>query len=96
MAKLRKIELMRRLYGTNPDGCTCGECCSFVSGRYHSRVLRKCRRYGLTHSEASDWAKSWMACGLFDKPMKDNEGPVIRTVHGERKADGTMEGQMML
>lgn len=79
---LRKIELMHRLFGKT-EGHTCRECCNLVEGRYHDRILRKCKVYGLTHSEASDWAKRWLACGMFNKPW-DKE-PVIRQVVPERK-----------
>lgn len=70
----RKIELMHELFGRN-EGRKCGECSNLVCGRYRDRILRKCKVYGLTHSEASDWTKHWEACGLFGKPYAG--GPVI-------------------
>jgi len=90
----RKIQLMHDLYGTTP-GRRCGECCSFVSGRYYGRILRKCERYGLTHSEATDWAKSWEACGMLGVPMPEGERPVIewkgsRAVRESVPVDGQM------
>ncbi|MDR1703478.1 MAG: hypothetical protein LBS19_02165 [Clostridiales bacterium] len=94
MANPRKIDLMHKLYGISAQ--ICGDCCNYVSELYHDKKLRKCERYGLTHSEASDWKKSAAACGMFNVPMKDNEAPVIRTVRGERIKDGPMEGQMTL
>jgi hypothetical protein len=94
MATLRKIDLMHKLYGISAQ--VCGDCCNYVSGRYHDKTLRKCVRYGGTHSEASDWKKSATACGMFNIPMKDNEAPVIRTVRGERAKDGPLEGQLTL
>lgn len=63
---LRKLELMHSMFGVT-DGKTCGECSNFVSGRYNTKTLRKCTVYGLTHSEASDWAKRWQACGMFNR-----------------------------
>ena len=45
----------------------CKECTNFVQGKYHNRTLRKCKVYGLTHSEASDWAQKYEACGMFNK-----------------------------
>ena len=62
---IRKIGLMHKLYGIG-DGI-CGTCSHFVEGRYHDKILRKCEIYGLTHSEASDWARRWQACGLKNK-----------------------------
>ena len=70
----RKIELMHELFGRS-DGRRCGECSNLVCGRYHDRILRKCKVYGFTHSEASDWVKRWEACGLFCKSYSGR--PVI-------------------
>ena len=79
---LRKIDLMHRIFG-KCDGHTCGECSNLVEGRYHDKILRKCKAYGMTHSEASDWAKRWLACGLFNKPW--DKGPVMSLVRPTRK-----------
>lgn len=78
---LRKIDLMHRCFGKCP-GHACRECSNLVEGRYHDKILRKCKVYGLTHSEASDWAKRWEACGQFNKPW--DRGPVIQLVRSER------------
>ena len=59
---------MYRAYGRAYGKCA--DCCNFVSGRYHNKVLQKCKAYGLTHSEASDWRKKWNACGLFNVPFE--------------------------
>ena len=74
---IRKLELMHRRFGKF-DGHRCGECSNLVSGRYHDKILRKCRVYGLTHSEASDWAKRWTACGAFNTEY--NGFPIIELV----------------
>lgn len=79
---LRKIDLMHRLFG-KCHGHTCGECSSLVVFNYHSRTYRKCKSYGVTDSEASDWAKRWLACGLFNKPWKDKN--IMRLVRPTRK-----------
>lgn len=70
---VRKIELMHQLFG-KCDGRRCGECSNFASGRYHDTILRKCEVYGLTHSEATDWAKRWEACGMFNR---EHSGPTV-------------------
>lgn len=94
---LRKIALMHRLFGVC-EGHACRECGNLVRGRYHDRILTKCKVYGLTHSEASDWAGRWQACGMFNREL--NKQPVIREVVPERKqkeADNTpLEGQISL
>lgn len=94
---LRKIALMHRLFGAS-DGHTCRECSNFAKGKYHDRTLCKCRVYGMTHSEASDWAGRWLACGAFNRTI--DRGPIIRDVVPDRKqkeADNTpLDGQTMM
>lgn len=94
---IRKIDLMHRIFGVS-EGRTCRECSNFVKGKYHDRTLCKCRVYGMTHSEASDWAGRWLACGAFNREI--SRGPVIREVIPELKkqeADNTpIEGQISL
>lgn len=78
---MRKIALMHRIFGVS-EGRTCRECSNFVKGKYHDRTLCKCRVYGMTHSEASDWAGRWLACGAFN--MGISRLPVIREVIPDR------------
>lgn len=85
---VRKIDLMHRLYGT--DNGTCGDCCHILEFRYHDRMLRKCGVYGMTYSDASDWAKRWQACGLFNQDT--NCENVIAMVRREsKKAEPPMQ-----
>ena len=97
MMAIRKIALMHKLFGKR-YGHACRECSNLVKGRYHDRILTKCKVYGLTHSEASDWAGKWQACGMFNQPW--DKQPVIREVRPERKQKETdntpLEGQMSL
>ena len=94
---LRKLELMHHMFGADPAH-TCGECFNMVCGRYGNRTLRKCAVYGLTHSEASDWAKSWVACGRFNQTYAG--GPIIRLVRSggghEASDDEPLENQISL
>lgn len=94
---LRKIALMHRLFGVC-EGHTCRDCSNFVKGKYHDRTLCKCQVYGMSHSEATDWAGRWVACGAFNRTM--NRQPVMREVVPERKqkeVDNTpLEGQISL
>ena len=94
---IRKIALMHRIFGVS-DGHTCRECCNMVKGRYHDRTLCKCRVYGMTHSEASDWAGRWQACGAFNREI--SRGPVMREVVPERKQkevdQSPIEGQIRM
>lgn len=78
---LRKIDLMHRVFG-KCDGHTCGECSNLIEQRYNKRIYRKCKAYGVTDSEASDWSKRWQGCGLFNKPWGDK--PIMRLVRPTR------------
>lgn len=93
---LRKIDLMHRIFGVS-DGHACRECSNFVKGKYHTSTLCKCKVYGMTNSEATDWAGRWQACGAFNRTL--NRQPVMREVRPERKqkeADNApLEGQII-
>ena len=85
---LRKIDLMYRLFG-KCDGHICGECSNLLEQKCYKKTYRKCNVYGVTDSEASDWAKRWIACGLFNKPWKDK--PIMRLVRPTRKDNEEMQ-----
>ena len=89
----RQLDIMHKLHGRNA-GRKCGDCSNLVSGRYHNKILRKCERYGLTHSEASDWALSWVSCGQFGVPLPDNERPVIEWYRDSKREQGPLDGQI--
>ena len=78
---LRKQYLMQKNFGIC-EGHTCGECSNLVEGRYHDKTLRKCKVYGMTHSEASDWAKRYLACGMFNRAYTGR--PIIELVKSGR------------
>lgn len=94
---MRKIELMHHLFGVLPD-CRCEDCNHLIKGLYNTQFLRKCTVYGATHSEASDWRKKWVACGLYNKDW--NGGEIIRVSKMfqamQRKIDeaGPLDGQI--
>lgn len=93
---IRKIDLMHREFG-KCEGHTCRECSNLVKGRYHDRPLTKCKVYGMTHSEASDWAGRYLACGMFNKPW--DKPPIIRLVSKEKeeaRPAEPLDGQMSL
>lgn len=81
---------MHILFGT-ADG-KCGDCKHFVQGRYRDLNLKKCEIYGLTHSEASDWAKRWQACGCYNKDVPNRN--VIRLVRSSAEKESIqVDGQ---
>ena len=93
---LRKIDLMHKVFGRCP-GRRCKDCSNLVKVRVSDMALTKCKVYGLTHSQASDWVQRYEACGMFNKPWGENQTPIIRLVTPEnRKEQETkpIEGQM--
>ena len=84
---IRKIDLMHREFG-KLYGNTCGECSNFTEYRYDKRYY-KCKVYGCTSSEASDWAKKWLACGMFNRSWGDK--PIMRLVRPTRKDKEEMQ-----
>ena len=92
----RKINAMHKEYGITHIYHQCKECCNFVKGRYHDTILRKCKAYGLTHSEATDWAGKNDACGMFGVPFEATKRtPLIDVLkHNKKEIDNTpLDGQ---
>ena len=90
----RKIDEMHRRFGIVSDK-RCEDCSNLIKGRYHGMMLRKCTVYGATHSEASDWRKKYVACGMFNKEWKGTE--IIRTLRHSgmpKQPEQPLEGQM--
>lgn len=76
----RKIEAMHARFGVLPEK-RCEDCRHLIKGYVGNTFVRKCTVYGATHSEASDWRKKYVACGLYNKEWKG--GKIIRVVHCE-------------
>ena len=60
-------------------------------------ILRKCTVYGATHSEASDWRKKYVACGMYCKEWSGTE--IIRTMRHSgmpKPPEQPLDGQMDL
>ena len=90
----KKNDLMRQQFGAC-EGHVCKECSNFTTGRYMGMILRKCQVYGLTHSQASDWAGRWPACGMFNKEYTGR--PIIEMrCGGGRKPPEQLENQITL
>ena len=96
----RKIDAMHAEYGLSTAG-RCADCCNLIKGRYHDRTYSKCAAYGLTHSEATDWAGKHLACGLFGKvfnELKPKRRPLVeasRRTKAEYDSE-PLDGQMSL
>ena len=91
----RKIDAMHERCGILPDK-RCEDCSNLIQGDYCGIHLRKCTVYGATHSEASDWRKKYVACGMYGKEYHGR--PIIellkcapRRVDDEQSIDGQIE-----
>ena len=93
---VRKIELMHLLYG-KADG-KCKGCRHFVRYEYRGRMYSKCKYYGMSHSEATDWSSRNVACGLFNTQFKEEIVYEIMTAKRSRETipDDDIPGQMEL
>lgn len=91
----KKIDAMHRLFGRKA-GYKCGECSNCVGYARAGFTGYKCRVYGITASQASDWALKYEACGKFNEDYKGR--PVIEITETWRKSkaapDEPLEGQL--
>lgn len=91
--KVRKIDLMHHCFGMH-GGKRCKECfnleCRKIGRRYY-----KCRIYGSSNCESTDWRLSYKACGMFNREW--NGGRIVELVRsGELfdSEDGPIDGQI--
>ena len=89
---IHKIELMYKLFGKSPnDDEICLNCSNFdhVVGGYS-----KCKAYGRSHSEATDWKQKQRACGLYNQTYKGRR--VVELVQPDRRINDNdqIEGQI--
>ena len=91
----RKIDAMHERFGTSNH--LCKGCCHLVK-HTHQYVYYKCRAYGLSASEATDWKLSSVACGLYNKPLPPLFTPVIELLKhtGRKQLDKPIDGQIGL
>lgn len=93
----RKIVAMHKVYGKS-YGLTCKnrpnlECHEVRSGRRYY----KCKAYGTSHADSTDWAMRWPACGLFGKPFPMDERPLVeRLSYARRRDPGPVDGQISM
>lgn len=99
MGKLngRKIEAMHLRYGVGPQDAKCGDCDNCVYHRYDKRYY-KCRLYGTSSSESTDWRVRWPACGMFNKEPEPGVVPVIELLKQAKrpKPVENVEGQIKM
>ena len=91
---VRKIDLMHKVMGVCA-GELCRSCSNFKRYRVgDKKMVRKCKVYGVTASEASDWNASYPACGCFNKAY--NGLPIIKIEQREAEREEPLEGQVFL
>lgn len=65
MKSSEKIGFMHARFGT-AEGI-CKHCSNFQRWLAGNKLVRKCRIYGVSHSEATDWNATFNACGMYNK-----------------------------
>ena len=92
---VRKIDLMYRVFG-KCDGHKCKDCTN-LDKSFYDTTYYKCKVYGCSRSEATDWRLKWGACGMYNKTW--NGGEIVRLV-GQRRwrcePDEPIDGQMSI
>lgn len=92
----RKIDAMYKLFGHCKDvNARCIEC-RHLQKFTVNRTWYKCRCYGTSSSEATDWRCSWSACGLFNSTYNGKPVIDVKKNTGRKKAEEQIEGQMSL
>lgn len=90
----RRIAAMHKRFGTN-TALYCKGCSHLISDMWHDRHYYKCEIYGMSHSEASDWRRSWMACGMYNVPQDMGRWvPLMEQIKHSPKIEPPLEGQM--
>ena len=96
-AAVKKLEWMHYLFGLD-KGHRCGECSHLESFRVGGKTVRKCKVYGESSSEATDWAGKWDACGLRNRSYTGAPvwtlKPRSRAQSRQQKAETPMDGQI--
>ena len=85
----KKIDKMHEMFGRE-WGHKCKDCRHLSGGvnQYH-----KCEIYGNTSSQATDWATSYEACGLWNQDYK-GDIPIMEFGKSRSKAELQVPGQM--
>ena len=74
----------------------CKDCQNLLTGEYRGRRYSKCLRYGVSHSQATDWAQGWKACGAFNRPLNEGEYTVMRRMERKKSSEEEIQGQVSL
>ena len=93
----RKIRAMHSEYGIK-IGFLCKDCENLLVGNWRGKKYKKCLWYGLSHSEATDWAFYYIACGKYGIPFDENNNlPLMGKLKREPKAEESpIDGQIIM
>lgn len=82
----RKLPAMHEVYGKSPQH-KCRDCCNLTRivtvGGVRRKVYLKCKAYGDSGGEATDWGLNFMACGLYNIPFIE-EITLLERINNER------------
>ena len=94
--RAKKIDVMHKKFGES-EGNQCRTCCHLISGQYRGKWYHKCKLYGMSLSEATDWRLKYPACGAYNVPEdKLDVWTVLEKVVRERNSEPPLEGQVKL
>ena len=94
MTSEQKISRMYKYFGKSGSGKKCKDCSNLMRVERGNHRVSKCMVYGDSHSESTDWKRSHLDCGMFDK---DYDGrPIIRVYEPKTVKGEQIEGQMEL
>lgn len=95
--KPRKILAMHIEFG-KLHGKTCKECCHLEKYRWRGKNYYKCKVYGISNSEATDWRLYYPACGAFNVDALEKRDLYKELWHSpkEKKDDEPLKGQISI
>ena len=94
MTSEQKINRMFKYFGKAESDKKCKDCSNLIRVERGNHRVSKCLVYGITHSEASDWKRSHLACGMINRSYDGR--PIIQCHNPKIVQDTQIEGQMVL
>lgn len=88
----RKIDAMHKMFGIAAN--TCEHCKHLITYDWRDRRYFKCEVYGESNSEATDWRKKYIACGLFNKDTQHHN--IYKTLDHTTKSQVVLDGQQQI
>lgn len=87
----KKIGRMYEYFGRAQSPDAICKNCKNLKSYTANRKYYKCRCYGDTSSEATDWRLGWLACGLYNQNYDGK--PVVEIRYRKSRKDEPMKGQ---